>query len=398
MKLKGFFALLLLAGCGLMANALGQNYPPNLLQSFSLNGSTGTQRVSINGQSYCTVTVPSTATMGGGTVTLETSGDNGANYFAVTGLPDLGSGGSASTTITVAGKQLTAPVSGKTQFEVVLSGATSAAIDGTIACGNGSGALGSSSSASGGNVTIVAPTDASGNVKVNTPAPAVTGAAGTTAVALCDGTTATTCTKVTNAAGGNQSAAFAPFSQAFNYFWNGASWTAIGASSPMPVTTPAPLASLSPFPWPAHVAIKAGSGTTTYADTWPDTQATSVPITTATTTPVYLGTTSQTTYCWFIGANLTGTNSAAAYTAGYGSSGITVSIEPVTQAVTALASGMYMIYGSAPEVPSSLSTSWSPANVPFIIPAANPANNLYILSAGTTMSAKGFAYCATHAN
>jgi hypothetical protein len=87
------------------------------------------------------VSVPSTATMGSGTITLKTSADNGANWFNVTGVPDLGAPGSGSQTITVAGTQLTAPVSGKTGFEVVLSGATGAVIAGTITCGNGSGSI-----------------------------------------------------------------------------------------------------------------------------------------------------------------------------------------------------------------------------------------------------------------
>jgi hypothetical protein len=179
MKLKGFFILLALAGCGLMATAVGQQAPPNIGPlAFSFNGASGTFVVNgISGQSFCAVTVPSTATMGGGTITMKVTSDNGANYFAVTGLPDLGAGGSSSQTITSAGTQLTAPVSGKTGFEVVLSGATAAAITGTITCGFGSGVIGSSGGSGSSNTTIVAPTDGSGNVKViseNSPLPVIT--------------------------------------------------------------------------------------------------------------------------------------------------------------------------------------------------------------------------------
>jgi len=193
MKIKGFFCLLLLAGCGLMANAMGQSVPPPNIGplTFNLNGSSGTFVIpNINGQSYCVVTVPSTATMGGGTLTMKVSADNGSNYFAVTGLPDLGSGSNPSQTIGTAGTQLTAPVSGKTNFEVVLSGASGAAITGTVTCGYGSGALGSAGGGGGSatNATIVAPTDANGNVKVisqNSPLPSI-GPGGYPGVTIAD--------------------------------------------------------------------------------------------------------------------------------------------------------------------------------------------------------------------
>lgn len=169
------YYLMTLAALGSCSLMLAQAPPvPNIGPvKINLNGASGTTVVpGLSGQSYCTVSIDSTSTMGSGTVTLKTSNDNGASYFNVTGVPDLGNGSGASQTITVAGTQLTAPVSGKTNFEVVLSGGSSAAITGNILCGNGSGAIASNNSASGSStVTIVAPTDANGNVKMVQPAP-----------------------------------------------------------------------------------------------------------------------------------------------------------------------------------------------------------------------------------
>lgn len=162
--IKRFLFLLALSACALPA--LGQNYPPNIgPKPFSLNGSAQTLTFSgINGQSYCSVTVPGTETMGGGTITIKTTADNGANYFPVTGVPDLGSGTSASSTITVAGTKLSFPVSAQTGFELVLSGATGASINGTWQCSSGAGSLTSNNAVvtvsfpPTQNVTVVGPT------------------------------------------------------------------------------------------------------------------------------------------------------------------------------------------------------------------------------------------------
>lgn len=149
MKLKGFFTLLLLAGCGLMANALGQSgfqYPPQLgPRAFTLSGSSGSvvAFANLNGQSFCTVAVASSSTMGGGTVTVEVTNDNGASYYPVSGVQDLGNPSSPapSQTITLAGTKIAVPVSGQTGIELVLSGATGAAITGSVACNAGSGVV-----------------------------------------------------------------------------------------------------------------------------------------------------------------------------------------------------------------------------------------------------------------
>jgi hypothetical protein len=144
MKLKRFFFVLLtLGGCGLMANAIGQQYPypPQLgPTSFTLNGSSGTFVLKgLNGQGFCTAAVPSTATMGSGTITIKLSNDNGSTYYSVSGVADLGNPASPapSQTITVAGTKLAFPVSGSTDVELVLSGATNAVITGTLTCNAG---------------------------------------------------------------------------------------------------------------------------------------------------------------------------------------------------------------------------------------------------------------------
>lgn len=187
MKLRIAFLLTALSGCALMANAIGQSFPPNKgPTSFNIVGVTTNPTVlSLNGQSYCTVSVDSTSTMGGATVTMKTSNDNQSSFYNVTGIPDLGSGASAAQTITAAGTQMTAPVGGKTNFEIVPSGTTSStSITGNITCTGGSGSIAANSGGANSNVTVVAPTNGSGAVIVTTP-----GAAPTVSPGLFVGTT-----------------------------------------------------------------------------------------------------------------------------------------------------------------------------------------------------------------
>lgn len=177
-RFKAFLALLGFSGCSLLLAQVpvAPNIGPT---AFSFNGSAGTLAIrNIAGQSYCTVSVDSTSTMGGGSITLKTSNDNGVSYFNVTGVADLGSGSGPSQTITLAGTQLTAPVSGKTNFEIVLSGGSNSAITGNILCGNGSGNIAQTNSISSlPPVTLVTPVTVncqSPACTVTTPAPATT--------------------------------------------------------------------------------------------------------------------------------------------------------------------------------------------------------------------------------
>jgi hypothetical protein len=183
MKLKRFFFVLLtLGGCGLMANALGQQYPypPQLgPASFTLNGSSGTFVLKgLNGQGFCTAAVPSTATMGSGTITIKLSNDNGSTYYAVSGVADLGNPASPapSQTITVAGTKLAFPVSGSTDVELVLSGATNAVITGTLTCNAGNAVVITSGGSSAPSITFPLAV-ASGGTGTSAPSPIVTATA-----------------------------------------------------------------------------------------------------------------------------------------------------------------------------------------------------------------------------
>jgi hypothetical protein len=195
LKLNRFlFILLGLAGCGLMANAIGQVYPyaPQIgPAAFVFGGSTGTFVVNgLNGQNFCSVTVTSGSTMGSGTITAKVSNDNGTTYYAVSGVADLGNPASpaATQTITSAGVREAFPVSGSTQFELVLSGATSAAINGTVTCSSANGVVINSSSGGAqpsfsASPPVVVATPA-GQVNISCPTCSTGGGAGAFPIAL----------------------------------------------------------------------------------------------------------------------------------------------------------------------------------------------------------------------
>ena len=166
------------------------------------------------------------------------------------------------------------------------------------------------------------------------------------------------------------------------------------------VTTPAPLASQSPFPWPAHVNLYAGSGTNLYVGTYPDTITTSTNITSATTTQVLAGVASQNMYVFFVAAALSGTNSTATFQLEYGQ-GSTCGTNTVsmmggaTTLATASSVGLVTLFGG-PSAAAENSITLNP--LPFVVPGNATAYNLCVVSAGTTISAKIVTYSAIHAN
>jgi hypothetical protein len=172
-------------------------------------------------------------------------------------------------------------------------------------------------------------------------------------------------------------------------------------TSPMPVTTPVPLASQSPIPWPAFAHLHVGSGTTVYLDTWADTIAATGSISTATTTLLVSGVASQTMYVFAAWFQLNGTNAALTVYLEYGQGATcgtnTVKVQAVPIPTTATTSGqMTLLYGGSP--PSILASSWSAGAVPLIVPANATAYNLCVVTAGTTIAGIGGAYYAIHAN
>ena len=112
MKIKGFFVLLMLAGCGLMANAVGQTiFPPNIGPlTFVLIGSSGKFQVT---------NINRTIGLLHGYGSLNRHDGRRDDYaknqrrqrgklvqLLYRAFQTLGSGGSASQTITLAGTQL----------------------------------------------------------------------------------------------------------------------------------------------------------------------------------------------------------------------------------------------------------------------------------------------------
>ena len=389
MQIKRFFALLLLSSCGLMATAVGQQiFPPNIGPlPFAFNGASGTFVVpNINGQSFCTVTVPSTATMGSGTNTMKTSADNGANYFSVTGLPDLGAGTSASSTITVAGTQLTAPVSGKTNFEVVLSGASGAAITGNITCGNGSASLGANSGGGGSNVTIVAPTGALPVASAGaSPVTGVNGISQNTCAVPAGGTP--------NVTGGNEVATQCNANGQQLVHDPAPVFTALQS-----VTTPAP-APTTTGGWVGTVGFNVGTGAL-YANNICDTFAMSGAISTAVTTLLITGTNNQSVYVCLAAWESTGTNASNTVNYEYGQGATcqtnTQTIFPAAVA-PGTATGEWTVgWGNPGAAVTAVAGMPGVAPVPLVLPNNATAYNFCGVTAGTTTAGRFVVWYSVH--
>lgn len=225
---------------------------------------------------------------------------------------------------------------------------------------------------------------------VNTPVPAVTSAAGTTAVALCDGTTATTCGKVSNASGSNQSAAFAPFVQSFQYFWNGSQWQVVP--------------SVSPAPYPVHASVKVGNSTDLFLDTVPEGVTITGTISTATTTLLFAGVANQNMYFWFASFVPNGVNASNTVQLVQGQTTSTpcdtsqTPINAVAYAPSTASGGMSVFYGGFQQAAATVTNAIIPASVPMIIKANATPFNVCIKTTGTTTAGVGVILAVNHAN
>lgn len=123
--------------CGLVVSQVDAQSAP-ASRPFTLTGSTGSQSFYLDSTiRSCTVEIATGATMGGGTVTVQTAGAVVAQ--GVTGYPDPGNTSSGPTqTLTNAGTALTVPIASKAALIVSLSGATGAAISGYVTCSSAS--------------------------------------------------------------------------------------------------------------------------------------------------------------------------------------------------------------------------------------------------------------------
>jgi hypothetical protein len=307
-------------------------------------------------------------------------------------------------------------------------------------------------------VTVVAPTDAGGNVKVVQPAPSATQQVGCDTAAHCpvnasqvgapwsftlpqataspNGGVATPMLQIATCANnsgtmncasvsagqnlgvvqGAAPAATTPVSctAAANCPVNASQvtspWvvTTINPSLPAPqatwpVTSPAPLASVSPVPYPAFAHLHIGSANALYLDTWPDTWATSANITTATTTLLVSGVASQSMYVFWAGWDTSGTNAAATLYLEWGQGATcatnTVKLLPSPGINNGTAIGeLTVLYGQANGTPSSAGNAVTPVAVPLIIPANATAYNLCGVTAGTTIAGQFVINYAIHAN
>jgi hypothetical protein len=171
-------------------------------------------------------------------------------------------------------------------------------------------------------------------------------------------------------------------------------------TSPWVVTTPAPLASQSPVPFPAVIQERIGSGNTIYLDTWPDTFASTANITTSTTTRIVPGVANQTMYVFWVGFQAAGTNTAGTVQLEYGQGGtcgtntVKIMVTPITEGATiGNVVNLWGSYGTA------TTNGITPAVVPLIIPANATANDLCgVTTTGTLINGSFIAYYAIHAN
>lgn len=105
----------------------------NISQAWSLSGSSGNVIYALSNMGSCTFTVDSSANLGGGSLAVKVSANGGGFYQALTGYSDPGSNASSSQTLSV-GTSLSFRVVNYDHIEIVLSGATSAAITGWALC------------------------------------------------------------------------------------------------------------------------------------------------------------------------------------------------------------------------------------------------------------------------
>ena len=337
----------------------------------------------------------------------------------------------------------------------MLSGATGAIITGSITCANGSGATGSNSGGGGSstNATIVAPTDAGGNVKVVQPAPSATQpingtvtvigpttAAGNVAVsqqAAPAATTPVSCAAAGNcpvnasqvtspwvdstpsagpaptASTGAAPPAAAPYifdspSCAFN---SGALNVTTGQSVLMQctalgllrvnvgnvVTTTQPTA--TPGGWAGVQPILYGTNAT-YVAPIGDTFAKSGSIVTAVTTLLISGVANQSIYIWLAAFQSTGTNASNTVSFEYGQGATcqtnTVVMNPSPTAPATTAGGWVSGWSGMTGATAVVIDMLPPAAVPLVLPNNATAYNFCAVTAGTTTSGVFVTLSAVH--
>ena len=135
-----------------------------------------------------------------------------------------------------------------------------------------------------------------------------------------------------------------------------------------------------------------------YYETYPDSEAATQNIITATTTLVVTGIAGQNIYLWYAAAYATNTNSGASFAFAYGPNSSTLTYlfaslpsgGAVEQGIPS-SSGMYGVAYSDSTTTGVVAVV--PAAIPRVIPAGQ---NLYFITSGTTVSAKGYALYAQH--
>lgn len=418
---------------GLMATALatcalpslGQIPPPPIATSGTLGAANAVVNLTLGGQATCGADISGTWS---GTITFQVAGQS-QNYQSAGAFTYGGTSAGSSTT---SNGDFAWAIGGQAYCQVKMTTYTSGTANVTLQAVPGSTVTLSSTNGGGssnvsvvntpgvtvqntpgfvcisgcggtGNVTVVAPTNAAGQVIVTTPAPTYT-ANQTVTVNNTPGVTVqnTPAVNVNNTPAVNVNNTPAVNVQ------NTPAVTFASVAQPVNVASPmcnsgSNVCVTTPAPAPTNVSDSGINVHTVNSYGYATASASSTNITTATTTLILAGSTTNYTIVYFIGAVTTGTNAAPSNSQFVTGATTTTPCDTsqvswMAQSIANNASGSNtaILYGSGG--PGNGALGFSPATIPFVIPPTTPATNLCLTTTGTgTISVKGEALYSTRA-